>query len=192
MYPTNLKVVLTVWLNLIQRKLKNNHSIRAMTVASLGSYNHIKENVMQLSKAKSSMAILTIGITVGFVSAGVVPRVQAALSGPTEHKGLSVGMLAELSEETMQATVGLEGYTMRMRSVGIAPGGQIAQHSHKDRPGIVTVVQGEWVEGQSTGENTFTSKDYGTFPETENTVHWVYNKTNSPATALVCDIARVE
>ena len=92
----------------------------------------------------------------------------------------------------MQATIGLEGYTMRMRSVEIAPNGQIAEHSHKDRPGIVTVVQGEWVEGQPAGERTFTSQSLGTFPENEDTVHWVYNRTDTPATALVCDIAKAE
>lgn len=147
---------------------------------------------MQLSKTKSSAGILTIGIAFGFLLSAVMPKVQAALTGPSEHKGLSVGMLAELSAETMEATIGLEGYTMRMRSVGIAPGGQIAQHSHADRPGIVTVVQGEWVEGQPTGEKTFNAEEYGTFPETEETIHWVYNRTNAPATALVCDIAKVQ
>jgi len=137
------------------------------------------------------MLTLGVGVAVG-LTMSTAPRVWAAVSGPSEHKGISVGMLSELSAETLQATIGLDGYTMRMRAVGIAPGGQIAQHSHKDRPGIVTVVQGEWVEGQPTGENTYSSDDYGTFPETENTVHWVYNRTDAPTTALVCDIARVE
>ncbi|MGQ7845241.1 cupin domain-containing protein [Granulosicoccus sp. 3-233] len=101
-------------------------------------------------------------------------------------------LLAELSPSTLQATIGLAGYTMRMRSVEIAPNGQIAEHSHKDRPGIVTVVQGEWIEGQPAGERTFTSQGYGTFPENEDTVHWVYNRSDAPARALVCDIAKAE
>lgn len=147
---------------------------------------------MYLTITGSPIRILSFGIAIGIAVTVAVPRVQAALSGPDEHKGLSVGLLAELSADTMLATIGLEGYTMRMRSVGIAPGGQIAQHSHKDRPGIVTMVQGEWVEGQPTGENTFTAEGYGTFPENEDTVHWVYNRTEEPATALVCDIAKVE
>ncbi|MGB5951475.1 MAG: hypothetical protein WBG57_03045 [Ornithinimicrobium sp.] len=137
------------------------------------------------------LCTLSIGIAIG-LAASAAPRVWAALSGPTEHKGLSVGLLAELPADTMQATIGLEGYTLRMRSVEIAPGGQIAEHSHADRPGIVTVVEGEWVEGQPTGENTFTAQGYGTFPENEDTVHWVYNRTDAPATALVCDIAKAE
>lgn len=147
---------------------------------------------MQLTKITSRFLILSLGITIGLIASVTLPRVQASLSGPTEHKGLSVDALSELSADTLQATIGLEGYTMRMRAVKIMPGGQIAQHSHKDRPGIVTVVQGEWVEGQPSGENVFTSKGYDSFPENENTVHWVYNRTDAPATALVCDIAKVQ
>lgn len=147
---------------------------------------------MRLIKANSSIYVLSFGIAIGLAVSMAAPRLQAAFSGPTEHKGIAVDSLAELTAETMQATIGLEGYKMRMRAVAIAPGGQIAQHSHKDRPGIVTMVQGEWVEGQPTGEKTFSSQGYSSFPENENTVHWVYNRTDAMATALVCDIAKAE
>ena len=146
---------------------------------------------MKMTNTRLPLYTLSIGIAIG-LAASAAPRVWAALSGPTEHQGLAVDLLAELSAKTLQATIGLDGYTMRMRAVEIAPGGQIAEHSHADRPGIVTVVQGEWIEGQPTGENTFSAKGYGTFPENEDTVHWVYNRTDASAIALVCDIARVE
>ncbi|SLN36216.1 cupin domain-containing protein [Roseisalinus antarcticus] len=119
-------------------------------------------------------------------------QVLANLTGPTEHVGLDVAMLQELSSDTLEATIGLSGYTMRMRAIEIAPGGQIAEHSHEDRPGIVTVVDGAWVEGQPGGERTFDAAELGTFPENEDTVHWVYNRTEAPATALVCDIAKTD
>ena len=141
---------------------------------------------------RSLLPTLAVGIAVGLATATGAPRVLASLSGPTEHEGIEVGMLAELSEDTMKATIGLEGYTMRMRAVGVAPGGQIAEHGHEDRPGIVTMVQGEWVEGRPTGEKTYSADAYGTFPEDEDTVHWVYNRTDAFATALVCDIAKVQ
>jgi quercetin dioxygenase-like cupin family protein len=130
------------------------------------------------------------GLVAGFATFGS-GLVLANMSGPTEHAGLTVNMLTELSADTLKATIGLEGYTMRMRAIEIAPGGQIAEHSHKDRPGIVTVIDGTWVEGQPAGEQTFQSATLGTFPEKEDTVHWVYNRTDAPATALVCDIAKV-
>ena len=135
--------------------------------------------------------LFAAGLAAGVIASFGAESVLAALTGPTEHKGLSVEMLEELPAETLAATIGLEGYTMRMRAIEIAPGGQIAEHSHADRPGIVTVVQGEWIEGQPTGEQSFNAEAYGTFPEREDTVHWVYNRSDAPATALVCDIAKV-
>ncbi len=146
---------------------------------------------MQTIKVTPALKFLPIGIAIGVAAAVSIPKVQAALTGPTEHQGIGVDLLAELAPETLQATIGLEGYTLRMRAVGVAPGGQIAQHSHEDRPGIVTMVQGEWVEGRPTGEQTYTADGFGTITEDEKTVHWVYNRTDAPTTALVCDIAKV-
>mgnify|MGYP002623778897 CR=1 FL=1 len=146
---------------------------------------------MAIALKSIRIRLFAAGIAAGLALSFAGERVSAALSGPTEHKGLKVEMLEELSAETMAATIGLQGYTMRMRAIEVAPGGQIAEHSHAERPGIVTMVEGEWVEGQPTGERTFNAAAYGTFPETENTVHWVYNRTDAPATALVCDIAKV-
>ncbi|WP_282026966.1 cupin domain-containing protein [Limimaricola cinnabarinus] len=133
----------------------------------------------------------TLGVAVG-LTAVAGGSGFAQMSGPTEHAGLTVDLLAELSPETMEATIGLAGYSLRMRAVEIAPGGQIAEHDHADRPGIVTVIDGQWVEGQPSGERSFDAASLGTFPEAEETVHWVYNRTEAPATALVCDIVKVE
>ncbi len=139
---------------------------------------------------RQRITTIALGVVAGLAAFGAGQGL-ANLSGPSEHAGLTVDMLTELSAETMEATIGLQGYTMRMRAIEIAPGGQIAQHSHEDRPGIVTIIDGAWVEGQPSGEQTFQATSLGTFPETENTVHWVYNRTDAPATALVCDIAKV-
>ncbi|WP_294610199.1 cupin domain-containing protein [uncultured Roseovarius sp.] len=145
---------------------------------------------MDLTNCKRPFTTFILGVAAGIVTVATGP-VLATMSGPKEHSGLSVDMLAELSADTMEATIGLEGYTMRMRAIEIAPGGQIAEHSHKDRPGIVTVIEGTWVEGQPDGEQKFQAATLGTFPEKEDTVHWVYNRSEAPATALVCDIAKV-
>ena len=145
---------------------------------------------MKLTLHKQPFTIFLLGLAAGAIAVIAGP-VLATMAGPKEHSGLSVDVLAELSAKTMQATIGLEGYTMRMRAIKIAPGGQIAEHGHEDRPGIVTVIEGTWVEGQPGGENTFQAATLGTFPENEDTVHWVYNRSDKPATALVCDIAKV-
>lgn len=133
----------------------------------------------------------TSALCAAFLTLAAGP-IAAQMSGPSEHAGLTVELLAELPAASMEATVGLPGYTLRMRAIEIAPGGQIAEHGHADRPGIVTVIDGAWVEGQPSGEQTFEAAVLGTFPEKEDTVHWVYNRSDTPATALVCDIAKAE
>jgi quercetin dioxygenase-like cupin family protein len=144
------------------------------------------------SISKLPLRGFSFGAIAGILVASGGGEVFASLAGPSEHKGLKVEMLEELSADTMEATIGLPGYTMRMRAIEIAPGGQIAQHSHGDRPGIVTVIDGAWVEGQPSGENTYQASKLGAFPEREDTIHWVYNRTDAPATALVCDIAKTQ
>ncbi len=112
----------------------------------------------------------------------------AAGAPPTEHKGLSLESLGVISEDSMQATIGLEGYILQLRAITIAPGGQIAKHSHATRPGLVRVVSGEWVEGRASGEEIFDAVTPKANIEDENTVHWFFNRGDEPATALVCDI----
>jgi len=146
----------------------------------------MKISFLKVIRTAPRATILVVGIGIGLSGNAIL----AAASGPKEHKGIKVGKLEELSESTLKATIGLDGYTLRMRWVTVEPGGHIAEHSHADRPGIVSMVDGDWVEGKPEGEDTFSAKAYGTFPENENTVHWIYNRTDAPATALVCDIAK--
>jgi quercetin dioxygenase-like cupin family protein len=147
----------------------------------------MKSRLSIVIKSLPRAVMLLVGIT-GVGVAG--NAILAAATGPTEHKDIKVGKLEELPESTLKATIGLEGYTLRMRWVTIEPGGHIAEHSHADRPGIVSMIDGNWVEGKPEGEDTYSAEDYGTFPEHEDTVHWIYNRTETPATALVCDIAK--
>jgi quercetin dioxygenase-like cupin family protein len=107
---------------------------------------------------------------------------------PSEHKGLNVETLGVISEESMKATVGLEGHILLLRAITIEPGGQIAKHSHEKVPGLVKVIDGAWVEGQESGEATFDTNTQEAIIENETTVHWFYNRGAEPATAIVCDI----
>jgi quercetin dioxygenase-like cupin family protein len=107
---------------------------------------------------------------------------------PSEHVGLTVDTLGVVSAESMQATIGLEGYVLQLRAITIAPGGQIAAHPHTTRPGLVEVVAGEWVEGRPAGETTYGANGSEGIVEDEHTTHWFFNRGDVPATALVCDL----
>lgn len=112
----------------------------------------------------------------------------AAAPAPAEHKGLAVETLGIIDSASMKATLGLEGHKMQLRAITIEPGGQIAKHSHEMRPGLVKVIDGEWIEGRSSGEIGFKATENNAILEDEETTHWFFNRGDKPATALVCDI----
>jgi quercetin dioxygenase-like cupin family protein len=128
----------------------------------------------------AGFAIGTFGL---FDSAG-----SAQEAPPSEHKGLTVETLGVIPEESVKATVGLDGRILLLRAITIEPGGQIAKHSHEKVPGLVKVVSGSWVEGRDAGETTFSAGGQDAIIEDESTVHWFYNRGDEPATAIVCDI----
>jgi quercetin dioxygenase-like cupin family protein len=140
------------------------------------------------NKNKFCTAVLLLIIMMSVLVGGIGGHALAQLKGPTEHKGISVTALGEISEESMRSQIGLEGYYLRMRSAIIEPGGQVAEHDHKTRPGLVKVISGTWTEGRPDGEYEFKASKAEALLEHQNTVHWIYNRSNEPATAIICDI----
>ncbi len=126
------------------------------------------------------------GLLMGFACAGAM--VWANAPAPTEHQGLSVETLGKISEESLTAQVNLDGHILLLRAITIAPGGQIAKHSHAKVPGLVKVISGEWTEGRESGEQVFASSTSPAILEDSETTHWFYNRGTEPATAIVCDI----
>jgi len=134
-------------------------------------------------RAPVMIACGAVGLIIGAVGGTGLAQVVA----PAEHKGLTVETLGVMPEESVRATVGLEGHILLLRAITIAPGGQIAKHSHAKIPGIVKMVSGEWIEGRDSGEKSITV-DGPALLEDESTVNWFYNRGDEPATAIVCDI----
>ena len=124
------------------------------------------------------------GLTLGAIGG----QGLAQVAPPTEHKGLSVETLGVIPEDSVKAQVGLEGHILLLRAITIAPGGQIAKHSHAKVPGLVKVVSGEWIEGSESGETAFNADTPMAIVEDKDTVNWFYNRGTEPATAIVCDI----
>ncbi len=107
---------------------------------------------------------------------------------PAEHRGVSVTELGIIDADSLNAQLGLEGLILRMRAVTIQRGGHIREHDHYTRPGLVYMVDGTWVEGRPDGETTYRAGVDETMPEDKDTLHRVYNRTDQPATAIVCGI----
>lgn len=134
------------------------------------------------------LAALVVSLGTGFALGVFSSKSIASMAAPTEHKGLKLESLGEISEESLKMQIGLTGHKMQLRAIGIMPGGQIAKHSHAKRPGIVKVVSGSWIEGRADGEREYSGTDNKGILEDSGTVHWFWNRSDKLATALVCDI----
>lgn len=127
------------------------------------------------------------GVALGLALGVGGNRVIAQMDAPAEHKGLAVEALGMVPPESVEAQLGLPGHKLQLREITIEPGGQIAKHDHATRPGLVKMISGEWVEGRPEGETTY-SEGGETLVEDAETVHWFWNRGDTPATALVCDL----
>ncbi|MFQ6024519.1 MAG: hypothetical protein ACE5NW_17535, partial [Acidiferrobacterales bacterium] len=65
-----------------------------------------------------STGLVSIGLVCGFL----LSYGWAAMTPPTEHKGLKVEKLGFVPEESMAAQVGLKGYILLLRRITINPG----------------------------------------------------------------------
>lgn len=84
---------------------------------------------------------------------------------------------------------GMAGRELRMRLVTFAPGAVYGPvHDHKDRPGIVYILQ-----GTITDHRDGVTTDYGPglgWPEDHHTMHWLENRGTVPAVEISVDIVR--
>ena len=104
-----------------------------------------------------------------------------------ETKGVTIELLNtfDLGPEIN----GLAGRQFRMRKVTIEPGGVIGPlHDHKDRPGMVYILQ-----GRITDHRDGVAREYGPglgWPEDRNTLHWLENTGTETAVEISVDIFR--
>jgi len=82
---------------------------------------------------------------------------------------------------------GMAGRQLRMRMVTIEPAGVFGPiHDHRDRPGIVYILQ-----GTITDHRNGIATEYGPgvgWPEDRNTTHWLENRGTVPAVEISVDI----
>jgi quercetin dioxygenase-like cupin family protein len=106
-----------------------------------------------------------------------------------ETRGVTVKLLGAL--DLGPEIEGMAGRQLRMRVVTIEPGGVFGPvHDHRDRPGMVYVLQ-----GTITDHRDGVARDYGPglgWPEDRNTTHWLENRGATPAVEISVDIVRQE
>ncbi|AIS13382.1 Cupin 2, conserved barrel domain protein [Pseudomonas chlororaphis subsp. aurantiaca] len=102
-----------------------------------------------------------------------------------ETKGVAVQLLATV--DLGPEIEGMAGRQLRMRLVTIEAGGVFGPiHNHKDRPGVVYIL-----EGTITDHRNGLDTDYGPglgWPEDRDTTHWLENRGTVPAREISVDI----
>lgn len=104
-----------------------------------------------------------------------------------ETKGVAAETLATI--DLGREIEGMAGYELRMRMFTFEPGAVFGPlHDHKDRPGIVYILQ-----GTITDHRNGVATDYGPglgWPEDKDTRHWLENRRASPAVEISVDVVR--
>jgi quercetin dioxygenase-like cupin family protein len=107
--------------------------------------------------------------------------------GAPETKGVTTELLATV--DLGSEIEGMAGHQLRMRMVTIEPGGVFGPiHDHKDRPGLVYILQ-----GAITDHRDGAATEYGPgvgWPEDRNTTHWLENRGAMQAVEISVDIVR--
>lgn len=130
------------------------------------------------------LAVPVLAIVLGFASQTAIGQQPAppATKGAKIVKTTTVDLGPEIE--------GMQGRQLRMRVFVIEPGGEIALHNHKDRPGVVYVVQGTLTETRGGQIKEYRAGD--TFWEDKDTTHSVQNKGTEPMTAIAVDIFKTQ
>lgn len=141
--------------------------------------------------AKPGTVLACLGFFIFGLSIGGLDNPgRASTEPPSEHKGVSVVGLGVVPEASMQAQIGLGGHILQLREITLAPGGAIARHDHKTRPGLVWTLEGSWTEGRPSGARDYPAGEMTAIVEDEETDHWFLNNGTEPVRVVVCDIVK--
>ena len=122
-------------------------------------------------------------------SAGLV--VVRELKGPSKTSGIdSVRALGIVDLGTEFEA--MKGHQMRARVFTIKPGGVVARHEHRSRPGFAYIISGQILEHRNDQEKVLTRKPGDIAVERTGVVHYWENVFQEPVVALVVDIVQEE
>lgn len=135
-------------------------------------------------------ALLIGGATVA--RAGTCPEGKVTDSGQkagaTAHKDVAEKLLGQI--DLSQEKVGIAGHHLRMRRLDIKPGGEVAWHSHADRPALIYVIQGSITEYSSACTVPIQHKPGELSVEQGGLSHWWKNNGKEPVVLISADIAQ--
>jgi quercetin dioxygenase-like cupin family protein len=108
--------------------------------------------------------------------------------GATAHKGVKEELLGSI--DLAKEKVNVPGRLFRMRRLVIEPGGEVAWHSHEDRPALIYIIKGTIVEYSSHCSVPIVHDAGDLSIEKAGLSHWWKNTTKKPVTLISADIAK--
>ena len=123
----------------------------------------------------------------GSCPAGKVTTTNGQKAGATAHKGVEEKLLGSI--DLAKEKVNIPGRLFRMRRLVIQPGGEVAWHSHEDRPALIYVVSGTITEYSSHCVDPIEHKEGELSLEQAGLSHWWKNNSKGVVTLLSADLA---
>ena len=107
--------------------------------------------------------------------------------GATAHKDVEEKLLGQI--DLSKEKVKVAGRLFRMRQLVVQPGGEVAWHSHEDRPALIYVVSGMITEYSSHCSVPIEHPAGDLSVESGGLSHWWKNNSKVPTTLISADLA---
>jgi len=148
-----------------------------------------RTTLIAISAATMLSGMLLLGATAataGECPAGKVTE-NGQKAGATAHKGVAEKLLGQI--DLSKEKIAVAGHHFRMRRLDIQPGGEVAWHSHGDRPALIYVVSGTITEYSSHCEVPIVHKTGDLSVEQGGLSHWWKNTSKKSVVLISADIA---
>jgi quercetin dioxygenase-like cupin family protein len=109
-------------------------------------------------------------------------------AGAAAHKDVTEKLLGQI--DLSKEKIAVAGHHFRMRRLDIKPGGEVAWHSHGDRPALIYVVSGSITEYSSHCQVPIVHNSGELSVEQGGLSHWWKNTSKKPVVLISADIAQ--
>lgn len=148
-----------------------------------------KSSLTAIAVAGALSGALLFGVTAA--SAGECPAAKVTTdgqkAGATAHKDVAEKLLGQI--DLSKEKVAVAGHHFRMRRLDIKPGGEVAWHSHAERPALIYVVSGTITEYSNHCADPIVHKTGELSVEQGGLSHWWKNTSKDPVVLISADIA---
>jgi quercetin dioxygenase-like cupin family protein len=148
-----------------------------------------RTTIFAVSIATLLSGVVLLGATIA--TAGECPADKVTengqKAGATAHKNVTEKLLGQIDLSTEKIAVA--GHHFRMRRLDVQPGGEVAWHSHAERPALIYVVSGTINEYSSHCTVPIVHKTGELSVEQGGLSHWWKNTSKQPVVLISADIA---